>query len=284
MSWMELLAYSSGFSAVALAGAATYPLLAKRVEQSLHQRVQEASVELEDMFITMSRKRLWLLHLVAPIALAGLAWVFMRKPPVSLAAAVVGLVLPRFVVRHLRQARAEKFHSQLVDSLLLLSNCLRAGLSMLQGFSVLAEEMPAPISEEFGLVLKEVRMGVSLDEALQHLQRRMPSDELNLFITTVVVARETGGDVTIVFSRLVETLRERKKIHERVKTLTFMARLQGVVMAILPVVFVFVVFSINKMHVQFFLHHPFGRMLLGIIILLELTATILFIRFSRSPV
>lgn len=193
-------------------------------------------------------------------------------------------MVPRLLLRHAKWRRVKLFHRQLVDGLLLMSSCLRAGLSMTQAFSVVAEEMPAPISQEFGLMLKETRMGVNLEEALEHLKRRMPSDEVNLFVTTVLVARETGGDVTAVFTRLVETLRERKKVKERIKTLTFMARLQGIVMAILPFVFAFVAFRADENHVRFFLTDPVGRMALLLVVALQLISASLFLRFSRSPI
>ena len=126
-------------------------------------------------------------------------------------------------------------------------------------------------------------MGVPVDEAAAHLRQRMPSDDLNLFVASVMVARETGGDITAIFARLVETLRERKKLKDRIKTLTFMARMQGIIMAMLPVVFGYIVHQIDQRHFQFFLNDPLGRVLLGMIVLLQVIGMLLFIRFSRSP-
>jgi len=215
------------------------------------------------------------------VGLAG--WLLTASWIVAVAAAALGLLAPRMIVNLMKVQRNKKFHAQLVDSLLLLSSCLRAGLSMLQAFTVVTEEMPAPISQEFGLLLKEMRMGVNLEEGMAHLKQRMPSDDTNLLSTAVLVARETGGDITAIFARLVETIRERKKIKERIKTLTFMARMQGVIMALLPIVFSYVVYTIDKNHFKFFLTDATGRVLLAGVVALQLFGGYLFMRFSKSP-
>jgi tight adherence protein B len=195
----------------------------------------------------------------------------------------LGLMVPKAMVPLMKAKRYNMFHGQLVDGLLMISSCVRAGLSMVQAFTVLAEEMPAPISQEFGLLLKETRMGVNLDEAMIHFRERMPSDDTNLFVTAVLVARETGGDITAIFTRLVDTLRERKKIKEKIKTLTFMARMQAVVMAMLPVVFSLVIHKMDPNHFKFFLTDTAGQIMLACIVVVQIFGAFLFMRFSRSP-
>ena len=127
-------------------------------------------------------------------------------------------------------------------------------------------------------------MGVSLEDAILHMKRRMPSDDMNLFTTAVLVVRETGGDITHIFGQLVETIRERKKLIEKVKSLTFMARAQGVVMAALPFGFGFMVYQMNKNYFDFFLHDPVGRFLLLIVIIMQIVGGALFVHFSKSPI
>ena len=154
---------------------------------------------------------------------------------------------------------------------------------MTQAFTVLVEEMPPPISQEFSLVLKESRMGVNLDETLVHLKQRIPGDDVALFVTAVLVARETGGDITRIFGRLVETLRDRKKLRERIMTLTFMARMQGILMGMLPFMFGVLVYQMNPNYCRFFVTDPTGRIMLIVIAGLQTVGGVLFFRFSRSP-
>ena len=280
---MLLAVYGLLFGSVALASMAGYTPVKQRASLYLEQRIDEAKFNLEDMFVVLSHHRLLHLHIIAPIVLGLGAWVVSGWWYVGLVGAGLGSVLPKGLLRYLRYDRAKKFHTQLVDCLLLLSSCLRAGLSMMQAFTVVAEEMPPPINQEFGLLLKETRMGVSIDEAAAHLRSRMPSDDLNLFVASVMVARETGGDVTAIFARLVETLRERHKIRERIKTLTFMAKMQALLMAALPFAFSVTIYSIDRSHFDFFLTDPTGKLMLAGVILVQLFGAYLFFRFSRSP-
>lgn len=280
---MTIAVYGLVFGSVMMLVLVGVPALMQPVARYLEQRTHEASSQLEDMFLVLPRERLWMLYVCTPLCGMLFGWMATRQPILGLAGGVLGLLFPPVILKLLRQRRHHQFHGQLVDGLLLMSSCLKAGLSMLQAFTVVVEEMPAPINQEFGLILKETRMGVNLDEAMQHFQRRMASDDTTLFVTAVLVARETGGDVTAIFTRLVDTLRDRKKIRERIATLTFMAKMQAVVMGGLPVVFSYVIYTMDPNHFRFFLTDPFGKMLLVLVIAIQGSVLALFLRFSRSP-
>ena len=280
---MALLIYGLVFGTGALFGHASYSLLFQDLRRYARVRAKRASIQLEDVFVKVTQERLENLYLLAPLGLGLAGWLVSGLWFIGLLGLGLGLLVPQVVLKQVKKHRHRKFHAQLVDSLLLLSSCMRAGLSLLQAFSVVTEEMPRPASEEFGLILKETRMGISLSEALMHFRQRMLSDDVTLFVTAVMVARETGGNVTSIFSRLVETLRERRKIRERIKTLTFMSRMQGVMMALLPLGFSAVVFKLDPKHLEFFMQDPDGRMLLAGVICVQLFGMFLFVRFSRSP-
>jgi len=280
---MTLAIYGLAFGAGAILGWVGYFGTESRARSYVKRRVEEARVQLEDMFVDIPPQRLMLFVVLVPLGLGLLIWVVTGLWQLAIVGAALGLLIPKSLLGFIRARRNKKFQAMLVDALLLMSSCLRAGLSMLQSFTVVSEEMPAPVNQEFSLLLKEVRMGVKFEEALIHFKSRVPSEDVNLFITAVMVSRETGGDVTAVFTKLVETLRERKKIRERIKTLTFMARLQGIVMALLPIAFVGVTYSIDKSHFNFFLQDPIGQMALAGVVVSELVVLFLFIRFSRTP-
>lgn len=280
---MEWLILGLGFGSVATLGLAGYPKLITQGKRYLERSTREASLKMEDMFMTVDPKRLVLMYVMPPFVLGMLFLLSAGKLWLGVVGAVLGLVFPKFWLKFMKINRLRQFNNQLVDCLLLLSSCLKAGLSVPQAFTVVAEEMPAPSGQEFGLVLKELRMGVNLDEALLHLKQRIVSDDLNLFVTAVMVARETGGEVTTIFSKLVETIRERKKIRERIKTLTFMAKLQGFVMGMLPIAFTYVVFKMDKSHFEFFLNDPMGRALFLLVATVQVVVFALMMRFSRTP-
>ncbi len=277
------MAYGLCLGAVALAANTAYRLFSQQVSDYLRQRSTEAAEQLGELFLNLPQRTLWTAYALAPLAAGGLAWLLTERWVLGLTGAALGIVVPRVVIAQVKRAREQTFHAQLVDALLIMSSSLKAGLSMMQAFTVIAEEMPPPIAQEFGLILKQTRMGVGLEEAIGTLKRRMPSDDLMLFATAVLVSRETGGDVTHLFARLVETLRERKKLRERIKTLTFMARLQGAVMGALPILFGVSVSQMNREYFSFFLTDPTGRLLLVVVVVLQIVGGLLFLRFARSP-
>ena len=278
-----LLAYGMGFGSVAVAVFTTYPQLIQRFMDYVDRQSAMAAAEMSDIFLNPSQRMIWILYAAAPLITGLLLFAATGRLVFGLLGLIFGIFVPKAIVKQARARHKKKFHDQLVDGLLLLSSSLKAGLSMTQAFTVVAEEMPAPISQEFGLILKESRMGVNIDEAMLHMKHRVPGDDVSLFVTAVLVARETGGDITRVFGRLVETLRDRKKLKERIATLTFMARMQGFVMAMLPFAFGFLVYQMNRDYFKFFLFDPMGRMLSAAIVLLQVIGGFLYFRFSRSP-
>ncbi len=275
--------YTSIFGLGSAVGWYLFPFLERRSTGFVDSRVNQAQVELQDMFLNWDPARLRLFYLLTPVVCGLLAWMLSGMLIGLVGGAVVGIVLLRIWLRVLHAQRQKKFQGMLVDTLLLISSCVRAGLSMLQAFTVVAEEMPAPASQEIGLLLKEIRMGVSMEDALDHFRKRMPSEEVTLFVTAVLVARETGGDITTIFTKLVETLRERKKIKEKILTLTFMAKAQGLVMAMLPMIFMYIVYKMDPSHVRFFFVDPLGQLFFAGVVVAQLIGAFLFFRFSRSP-
>ena len=107
-----------------------------------------------------------------------------------------------------------------------------------------------------------VFLGISLEESLVRLNKRMDLEELGLVVNALLVARETGGELTKVFSRLNVTIRDNHKLKENIKTLTLQGRLQGAIMSFLPIVFVAWVLSVNKHHFDIMMNSDLGRMLL----------------------
>lgn len=280
---MMYLIYGVIFSSGAIVGHATYPVLFTDLKAFVRRRAEQAAAQLDEVFVKLPLRKLEWLYLGLPVGLGAFTWLLTGQWYFGLIGVGLGLLVPQFILKRLRLLRQAKFHGQLVESLLLMSSSLRAGLSLMQSFGIMAEEMGAPAKQEFALVIREMRMGVSLGDAVQHLKQRMPSDDMILFATTIMVVRETGGNVTNILQRLVETLRERKKIRERIKTLTFMAKMQGAVMAGLPIFFTLGISKLDPEHMKFFLNDPDGQMLLAAVVTIQLMGMYLFMRFSRSP-
>ena len=136
--------------------------------------------------------------------------------------------------RWLNARYVQKFNEQLTDALGTMSNALRAGFSISQAFESVAEADLHPISDEFSLLLQQLRVGMSFDDALASLQKRIGSDDLTLVVTAIDIARRTGGNLTEIFDSISETIRGRMRIERKVRTLTAQGRLQGLIVSLMP--------------------------------------------------
>jgi tight adherence protein B len=133
-----------------------------------------------------------------------------------------------------RAHRLKSFASQLPEALELVARALRAGHSLAAGLHVVAEEMPSPIADEFGRVYEEQNLGISIEDALKSLCERVPNLDLRFFVTSVLVQRQTGGDLSEILDKIGYVIRERFKILGQVKALTAEGRLSGIILISLP--------------------------------------------------
>lgn len=253
------------FLTIALIGYAIAPALYNKATIASEKRHQKFSNKMEQLLPRQEAKKISRLFLMAPVVLSvGFYMIFpegMRLFGV-LFGIVAGLVFPGIYVQALTRRTKDKFNAQLIDALMIMSSSFRGGLSLVQALEAVVDEMPDPINKEFGIVLGENKMGVSLEEAFNHLYNRMMSPALQQMITAILLARETGGNLPVIFNRIVTNIRESRKIQQNLDTLTIQGKIQGVVMSILPVAFAFLLYSSNKRIFENMLVSELGRTLL----------------------
>jgi len=185
----------------------------------------------------------------------GLA-LFGTAPAVLFTAA--GLVLPHWYVGMKQGSRLKKFNNQLGDTIAMLANSLRSGYSMLQSMDLVSREMPAPISDEFQRVTREVGLGLTAEEALGNLVRRINSVDLELMVTAINVQREVGGNLSEILDIIATTIRERVKLQGEIKTLTAQQTMAGYIITGLPIALFFFLFTIDSHYMgTFFRGLPF---------------------------
>jgi tight adherence protein B len=255
--------------------------LAKRIERYQVLRVSEAAKVFDDMFLEVKPGWLVAAYRVAPLAGGLLAYLFTNNLIITVLAGAAAMVIPDVYMKIALAQRRMKFNGQLVDALFMLSSSLRAGLSLTQAFETLETEMAPPASQEFGLMMKAHRVGLSFDDALQGMNRRMGSEELNLIVTAMLLARSTGGDVTRIIQQLIVSIREKKKLNEKVIGLTLQGKLQAVVMSALPVFFAFSVRSFNPDYFTALTQTQTGQTALLAAIVLWLIGMVLLFKLSK---
>ncbi|HEY0839073.1 MAG TPA: type II secretion system F family protein [Vulgatibacter sp.] len=195
-----------------------------------------------------------------------------------------GVAMPALAVRRHRARRIATFEKQLVDTLQAMASALRAGLTLPQTLESIAREAPFPIGPELSLVVKELKLGVPLEEALENLASRVDSTDLSLVVVSTNTARQLGGNMAEMFETISQTIRERFRLQGRIAALTSQGRMQGWVVAALPVLLGIAMRWIRPDLVDPMLAHPFGWALVGLVIVLELTGMVLIRRIVAVDV
>jgi tight adherence protein B len=148
--------------------------------------------------------------------------------------AFIGFKAPKIIIDSLVEKRIKSYSGQMVDALQLLSNGIRAGLSVPQAIGMIVDEMPAPISQEFNIILQQNRIGMPLEECFENLAKRVPTEDNDMFVSAVNILRETGGNLAETFDTIVDVIRERVRLQQKIDTYTAQGMFQGMVIGAMP--------------------------------------------------
>lgn len=208
---------------------------------------------------------------VVVAAILGAVIQILAQPIALIVVAVVGFLVPRLYIRRRQNRRLNAFNARLADTITLIGNALRSGSSFLQAIELVVRENPPPVSTEFNRVIREVNLGLPLEQALNSMVRRVRSDDLELMATAISIQHQVGGNLAEILDTIAFTIRERVRIKAEIRTLTAMQRLSGYVVGLLPVLlFLFLlVVAPQFMNPMFdnppgLLGLPLGVILLGI--------------------
>jgi tight adherence protein B len=201
----------------------------------------------------------------AIVFLSGVAFfcvggVLMKELIIGIFLGCVGLTLPFIWLKMAGAKRLKLFNGQILDTLILLSNAVKAGYSMLQAMEMVARESPAPMGKEFGRVIREISLGVTIEESLTNLKNRVPSESLDLMVTVVLIQRQIGGNLSEILDKIAHTIRERTKILGDIQTLTAQGRISGMVIGGLPFALAGILYLINPEYMALLWNysHPNG--------------------------
>lgn len=185
---------------------------------------------------------------------------------------VIGWKLPKPIIDYMFKRRIDKFVLQMIDGLSLMSNGMKSGLSVPQSIGLVVDEMPNPIHQEFNLVLSQNKLGVSLEDALSNLGKRVTSDDVEMFVTSVNILKETGGNLAETFDTIVSTIRDRIKVENKIQALTAQGFYQGVILMAVPPGMGFIFYTTDPEFMKPMISTPLGWVLIMIIASLEFIA------------
>lgn len=251
---LELYAGREAVAAEEFAGARGPNVVAQQIDRAVRGRsfseVIRTNLARADLRLTVGE----FLMLRAGSAMGGflIGFVLGRGPSrpllglfVALVCAVIGWFIPHWFVLYRARRRMNRFVNQLGDAITLMANSLRAGYSLLQTMELVAREAPSPMREEFRRVVREVGFGIPTQEALQHLLRRIPSEDLDLLVTAISIQHEVGGNLAQILDVIGETIRERVRIKGEIRVLTAQQSLSGYIISALPIGLAVILFLLN---------------------------------------
>jgi tight adherence protein B len=202
--------------------------------------------------------------------LAGmlLPLVILGSLPVALGAALVGVATPFLWLTHKRSQRIKRFEEQFPEALDLLSRAIRAGHAFQTAMGMVADELPAPVGVEFKKAFDQQNFGLPLKEALNEMSGRVPSLDVRFFVTSVLIQRETGGNLSEILDNLARVVRERFKIRRQVRVHTAHGRFTGYVLLALPAALALVLTWLSPEHMKLLFNEKLGQaMLIGAMVM-----------------
>lgn len=229
-----------------------------------------AATTLADMFIFLDAQQMFRYNVAATVVLPIIVWLATENPVFTAAALVATIFLPKWYVGFLRRKRLKTLEQQLPDALLMVSGAMRAGASLNVALESMVKESRPPVSQEFELMLREQRLGVDFDTALQNLEKRNPQQDFQLVISAMRISKEVGGNLAEILESLASTLRQKAVMEGKIRSLTAQGKAQGVIMTGLPLLMIVALRAIEPTAMAPLFNSWIGWITLTIIAVMEL--------------
>jgi len=234
------------------------------------KRTKRLEMELIKADLPITADELLIVKIISSTVLSLLAFAAFRS--VITLVFVFALVwnAPRFIVKQRKKERLKLFDGQLNEGITIISNSLKAGHSFLQAVAVVSEETKDPISKEFKKLLKEMSLGISEEDALKNMLERVESEDLRLMVNAVLIQKDIGGNLAEILNNIGETIRDRQKMKNELKTLTAQGKLSGLVLMIMPAALGFIIYLLNREYIMVLFTTTVGLVLVAAAIVGEL--------------
>ena len=195
---------------------------------------ETADVAAADMFLTMSPTVLFAVNMLALILGPLLVHSVFDIWVLTASVIAILLVMPRFFWSRMRKKRLDKLEAQLPDAFLMISSGLQSGASFTTALEDMVRQAPAPLGQEFGLLVKRMRLGVPMEDGFIELEQRIPLASFVMASSAIRISREVGGNLVETISNMARTLRRKHQMEGKIDSLTAQGRAQGRFMSALP--------------------------------------------------
>ncbi|WP_157497584.1 type II secretion system F family protein [Gilvimarinus chinensis] len=267
---LEILLVASCFSVSAAVLAWIVSVMFSRAAVLYRSRfTEDAKVKLSDLFLFVEPEKLFIINLAILFAAFFLVFLIMGSWVIALVISVALSVSPPFIFRLMKRKRQKQFLADLPDMLQATSTAMKSGSSLNQSMESVICEMSGPVRQEFDLFMREVRVGVDFDVALDNLYERIPLIDLNLVISGIKISREIGGNLADTIERMADTLRKKLEMEGKIDALTSQGRAQGYVMTGLPILLGIVLYQMEPEQMSLLWEVWYGWVVIAIVVVLE---------------
>lgn len=257
-------------------------------DKSLGKR-EEVIRLLDLMFVQINHRQITLLMIFGSF---GLGFVFfLLLWPNVIAGILIGMVItvlgwsaPLLVVNSMYERRCNLFVDQMVDGLTIMANGIKSGLSVTQSMERVVENLKNPISQEFALVLSQVKLGRTLEESLVELGDRIDRPDVMMFVTAINILKETGGNLAETFQTIVLVVRERQKVERKIQALTAQGMMQGTIISLAPLALLGVFSAVDPAFVKPLFTTTLGVILLTIMLVLIVVGSVVMRKLVKIKV
>jgi tight adherence protein B len=236
---------------------------------------EKARFQAQEFFLFIDPHKLFFINLTVMVIVTLGVWLITQSLLVALTMLVLLIAMPRFIYQWMKHRRLITFEEQLPDALMMLSGALRAGLGINTALVQVTSESPAPLGQEFSLMLREQRLGLSLDQSLGNLARRVPTPTTALVVSAMKIANETGGGLAETLERTAHTIRSRLQMEGKIRALTSQGKLQAWVVGALPLFLMMVLNTMEPEKMALLWTTRIGWGALIIIAVMEVTGIVL---------
>jgi tight adherence protein B len=229
---------------------------------------------MDRMFIETDQKKVTYTMLAGSFGVGALMFVvvwphFGLGAVLGTAFTVVGWALPKIIMTNLFEKRCTRITDQMVDGMTIMANGMKAGQSLQQSMERVVENIPGPLAQEFSLVLNKIRLGMAVEEALNEFGERIPRQDVQMFVTSVNILKETGGNLVETFQTITSTVRERQKIEKKIEALTAQGTMQAVIITMVPLLLLGMFLVLDPNYVMPLFTKPLGWVALFMMIALQ---------------
>ncbi|MDM5314867.1 type II secretion system F family protein [Fictibacillus sp. b24] len=223
---------------------------------------EKAETKLLQAGVSLKFEEFLVLKIMSALTAAALSYILHFEWFVTALFFLTGLQLPNVYISNKRKKRLSQVPDQLIDSLAMISNSLRAGFSFLQAMQLAGKEMPDPIGHEFDRCVREIGLGIPIEQVFKELTLRLPNKELEVTLNAIVAQRKSGGNLVELMETMEDTIRGRVRILAELKTLTAQGRMSAWVITLLPVGMGLYLHMVSPDYFGPMLDQPLGKVLL----------------------